>query len=356
MVTLVNEDIQNLTDEEAIERIKAHKKELGKDLLILAHNYQRYEITELADFTGDSLAMAQKGKENKDAKHIVFCGVHFMAQTSRVLASENQKVYLPNHLAGCPLSDFAEIDQAETAWEEVSKIVGEENIVPVAYINSTVLIKALCGKYGGTTVTSSNCDKVFTHYFNQGKKIFFMPDQHLAHNTALKLGVPREKLNIFDPYQENGGLSVEKIKDSTVLLWKGFCHVHTHFTPKMVQDMRQRYPEASIVVHPECPEPVVREADYAGSTKFINDFVAQAEPGATIIIGTEINHVRNTAIRNPDKKIIELDRSLCPNMFKINLKNLLFTLDHLGNVNEVFVKDEVKKDSIAALEKMFSIC
>jgi len=355
MVTLVDEEIQNLTDEAVIERIKEHKARLGKELLILAHNYQRYEITELADYMGDSLAMAQRGKENKEAKHIVFCGVHFMAQTSRVLAGPHQHVYLPNHLAGCPLSDFADIDQAETAWEEIIEIIGEENIVPVAYINSTVLIKAICGKYGGTTVTSGNAEKVFKHYFDQGKRILFLPDEHLGHNTSLKLGVSREEMHVYDPNQKNGGLTREQIAGAQVLLWKGYCHVHTRFTPEMIQQMKQRYPDAIVIAHPECPEPVVRAADYAGSTHFINDFVQKAEKGTTIIIATEINHVRNVAIRNPHVNIIELERSLCPNMFKINLKNLLFTLENLGNVNEVFVKDDVKHDSLLALEKMFSI-
>ncbi len=355
MITLINEEIQNLADAEVIQRIRAHKERLGKELLILAHNYQRYDIVALSDYYSDSLDLARKGKEAVEAKSIIFCGVHFMAQTSRILAGRDQRVFLPNHLAGCPLSDFAEIDQAETAWEEVTKLIGSENIIPIAYVNSTVLIKAVCGRNGGTICTSANADKIFTHYLKQGKRILFMPDEHLGHNTALKLGIPRDEIVLYDPSKENGGLTQEQIKKARIILWKGYCHVHTAFTPELIQSMRERYPDAVVIVHPECPEPAVRAADLVGSTKFMSEYVQKAEAGKTIIIGTEVNHVRNLALMNPHLRILELSRSLCPNMFKINLKNLLYTLDNLGEVNEVFVKEDVKQDALAAVERMFKI-
>jgi len=355
MITLINEEIQNLTDQECIDRIRAHKERLGNELLILAHNYQRYDIVALSDYYSDSLDLARRGKEAVEAKSIIFCGVHFMAQTTRVLAASHQRVFLPNHLAGCPLSDFAEIDQAETAWEEVTRVVGVENLVPIAYVNSTVLIKAVCGRNGGTICTSANAKKVFTHYLNQNKRILFMPDEHLGHNTAVQLGIPHDQIALYDPSKENGGLTNDQINRARVILWKGFCHVHTHFTPELIRGMRERYPDAVVIVHPECPEPTVKAADLVGSTKFMSEYVKTAEAGKTIVIGTEVNHVRNLAIQNPHLRIIELSRSLCPNMFKINLKNLLYTLDNLGEVNEVFVKEDIRQDALKAVEKMFEI-
>ncbi|MBI4398584.1 MAG: quinolinate synthase NadA [Candidatus Omnitrophica bacterium] len=355
MITLINEEIQNLSDQECIARIRAHKERLGRELLILAHNYQRYDIVQLADYYSDSLDLARRGREAHEAKYIVFCGVHFMAQTSRVLAAPHQRVFLPNHLAGCPLSDFAEIDQAETAWEEVTQYTGADNVVPVAYVNSTVLIKAVCGRNGGTICTSANADKVFTHYLSQGKRILFMPDEHLGNNTAVKLGIPRDEIALYDPAKENGGLAPEAIRRARVILWKGHCHVHTNFTPALVDAMRQRYPDAVVLVHPECPEATVRAADLVGSTKFMSAYVEKAEAGKTIIIGTEVNHVRNLALMNPHLRILELSRSLCPNMFKINLRNLLYTLDNLGEVNEVFVKEDVRQDALKAVNRMFEI-
>lgn len=355
MVTLINEEIQKLSDSECIARIREHKARLGKELLILAHNYQRYDIVALSDYYSDSLDLAKRGKEAVEAKNIIFCGVHFMAQTSRVLASSDQRVFLPNHLAGCPLSDFAEIDQAETAWDEVTRIVGEDNIVPVAYVNSTVLIKAVCGRHDGTICTSANAKKVFTHYLKQNKRILFMPDEHLGHNTAVQLGIPRDEIVLYDPSKINGGLTEDQIKKGRIFLWKGHCHVHTAFTPELIHSMRERYPDAVVIVHPECPEPTVRAADLVGSTKFMAEYVKTAETGKTIVIGTEVNHVRNLAIQNPHLRILELSRSLCPNMFKINLKNLLYTLDNLGEVNEIFVKEDIKADALKAVERMFEI-
>lgn len=355
MLTLVNEEIQNLTDQEVIDRIRAHKRRLGKELLILAHNYQRYEIVQLADYYSDSLDLARKGRENKEARNIVFCGVHFMAQTARVLAGPDQRVFLPNHLAGCPLSDFAEIDQAETAWEEVSRIVSSEALVPIAYVNSTVLIKAICGRNGGTICTSANAKKVFAHFLAQGKRILFMPDEHLGRNTAVSLGISRNEIVLYDPSKENGGLTSGEIGEARIFLWKGHCHVHTHFTSELIELMRSRYPDAVVIVHPECPEPTVKAADLVGSTKFMSEYIKKAEPGRTIIIGTEVNHVRNLALANPHLRILELSRSLCPNMFKINLKNLLHTLDNLGEVNEVFVREDIRRDALQAVERMFEI-
>ena len=244
---------RHLSDDELTERIRAHKERLKDQMVLFVHNYQRAEIVALADYVGDSLELARIGSQKKDVPNIVFCGVHFMAETARILAAPNQHVFLPNLSAGCPMADLADIDEAEAAWNAIESIA-PGRYLPVTYVNSTAELKALCGRAGGLTVTSGNADKVLRWVRDQGKKIFFLPDEHLGRNTAKSLGIARDRMILWDPTCDQfGGNDQSEIETAEVILWKGYCHVHTNFTPEMVIAAREEHPEAIIMVHPECP-------------------------------------------------------------------------------------------------------
>lgn len=340
---------------EILKRIREKKAALGKDLLILTHHYQRKEIVDLGDFRGDSFELAKKGAADRDARHIVFCGVHFMAESAAVLCRSHQTVQIPDREAGCPMADMADTATVEEAWREISAIVGEGAVIPVAYMNTNADIKAFCGKRGGIICTSANCGSAFRWAHERAEKILFVPDQHLGRNTANRMGIAREEIIVWNPGEPLGGNSEDAIRKARLILWNGYCIVHARFTAEHVREMRKSVPEARIVVHPECPEEIVSLVDACGSTGFIVKYVKEAPPGATIAIGTEINLVHRLSLEYPDKKVLDLHRSLCANMFKINPGNLLRTLENLGTVNLVTVPEAIRNDARLALDRMLEL-
>jgi quinolinate synthase len=345
----------NLSDEKRIiEKIRDIKERLGDKLLILAHHYQRKEIVDLGDFRGDSLELSQKAAADHTAKFIVFCGVHFMAESAEILSRPDQIVQIPDVEAGCWMADMANIHVVERAWEELSHICKSDTVIPLVYMNSDAELKAFCGRKGGAVCTSSNARAAFHWALSRGDKIFFFPDQHLGRNTASRMGISREQMIVWDPEESLGGNTPDTIKKAKVVLWDGYCLVHTRFEVHHVLEMRARFPQAKIVVHPECTEEVVALANAVGSTGFIVKYVEKAPPNRTIIIGTEVNLVHRLALENPDKNIKELHRSLCPNMFRINLRNLLWTLENIGEVNVVTVPAETITDARKALDRMLA--
>jgi quinolinate synthase len=344
-----------MSEEEQIQAIREIKERRGDELVILGHHYQRESIVGVADYRGDSFWLSQKAAANQTARYIVFCGVHFMAESARVLAAPHQRVFLPNLNAGCPMADMADIDEVELAWERIASVLGEDRVVPVTYMNSSAAIKAFCGERGGVVCTSSNAARVFRWVFDRGKRLLFLPDEHLGRNTANAMGIPREEQALWDRKRPDGGLDEGALRKARVILWKGFCHVHTHFRPEHVRRARERYPDVKVVVHPECPEEVVALADAAGSTSFIVRYVEDAPPGSTVAVGTEINLVSRLAHENPDKTVVPLSRSLCHNMYKITPGALLYTLENLGEVGEVHVPEGIARWARVALERMLEL-
>ena len=337
------------------QRIRDRKTALGSRLVILGHHYQRQEIIDFADFRGDSLGLSRLASEQHDCEYIVFCGVRFMAESAEILRRDHQKVQHPDPKAGCPLADMADIPSVRLAWDLVSEAAEGRKVIPVTYMNSGSDLKAFCGRREGAVCTSSNAGAAFRWARKQGDKIFFFPDENLGRNTARQLGIPREELVLWDPEVSPQDPEIAgKVRKASLILWKGHCHVHTDFRPDHIQRIRNEDPEARIVVHPECSEEVVSAADAAGSTEFICRYVEQAPAGATLYIGTEINLVSRLAAEHPEKRVYEVFRSLCPNMFRIDLPKLLWTLDGIGDVNRVCVDSETKEHAKLALEKMLA--
>jgi len=283
--------------------------------------------------------------------------VRFMAESAEILRQDQQKVQHPDPEAGCPMADMADIEEVEAAWRALAEVAGADRIVPVTYMNSSAELKAFCGRHGGVVCTSSNAPLAFRWALRRGERIFFFPDEHLGRNTAREVGFPEREIALWDPARPSDleGGTRERFRHARLILWKGYCHVHTHFSPEHVARARQAFPGARVIVHPECPQEVVLAADAAGSTDAICRYVGQAASGATIFIGTEINLVGRLAHEHPDKKIYELSRSLCPNMFRIDLAKLLWTLDGLGSVNLVRLDPEVKSQARVALERMLEL-
>lgn len=342
-------------DKEITEQILAIKESLGDKLLILTHHYQRKEIVDLGNHRGDSFGLSQKAAADKAARFIVFCGVHFMAESAAILCQPHQTVQIPDLEAGCWMADMAHIYIVEKAWRELSSVAGEGSVMPVVYMNSDADIKAFCGHRGGAVCTSSNAPVAFEWALGEREKVLFFPDQHLGRNTGNQMGIPPEEMIVWKPEKPLGGNTPNSIKKAKVILWEGYCLVHTRFRVEHVLKMRQRFPEAKIVVHPECTQEVVALADAVGSTGFIVKYVENAPPQTTIIVGTEVNLVNRLALENPDKNVLELHHSLCPNMFKINLENLSWTLENLGAVNVVEVPESVKQDARVALDRMLAL-
>jgi len=341
----------NLSEIELNKKIESIKKDLGKQLVILGHHYQKEEVIVHTDVMGDSLELCQKAAVQTHAKYIVFCGVHFMAESADILTAENQIVQLPDMAAGCPLADFANIDQVEEAWKVLDDVIGVDQITPVTYINSTAKLKAFCGRNRGSVCTSSNAEIILNWAFNQSEKVFFFPDQHLGRNTALKMNIPQEDIvlwneKIFD--------DIERLKKARVILWDGHCHVHTFFTVDHVASIRRQYPGVHVIVHPECDSTVVQASDDNGSTGYLIRYVENAPEGSTIAIGTELNLVNRLANTHKDKTVIPLSKSYCDTMNKINLGNLLYTLDNIGAYNIIKVAEETKRDAKIALDRMLS--
>ncbi len=340
---------------EIIDKIIKIKQELGNELVILTHHYQRKDIVDLGDHRGDSFALAQRAARDDNAKYIVFCGVHFMAESAAILANENQTVQIPDMNAGCWMADMADAILVERAWNEAVSVVGEDILTPLSYMNSDAHIKAHCGRHQGAVCTSSNAPNAFEWAFKRREKIFFFPDEHLGRNTAMGMNIPEDEILVWDPEKPLGGNTKEAVEKAKVLLWKGYCLVHTRFTTAQIQNMRDNFPGARIVVHPECTHEVVSLADACGSTSFIVRYVTDAPAKSTIVIGTEINLIKRLAAEHPDKNILPLHDSFCPNMYKINLKNLLHTLENIGEANIVTVDDEIKKDAFIALSNMLNL-
>ncbi|MFD3449519.1 quinolinate synthase NadA [Microbacteriaceae bacterium 4G12] len=345
---------ENLSPEEMKERIRAIKEKFGDQLFIPGHHYQKDEVIEFADATGDSLQLAQAAAKT-NATYIVFCGVHFMAETADILTSRVQKVILPDMRAGCSMADMADIEQTERSWHKLTELFGE-TILPLTYVNSTAAIKAFCGRNNGATVTSSNAKEMVAWAFTEKERILFLPDQHLGRNTAYELGVPLEKMAVWDPHTDS--LQYEgNVDDIRVILWKGHCSVHENFTVQNIENVRKQYPQMNIIVHPECSREVVAASDYAGSTKYIIETIENAPAGSAWAIGTEMNLVKRIIAQHPDKHIISLNPFMCPclTMNRIDLPHLLWALESLENGEErniICVDEHISKEAKLALERM----
>ena len=341
------------------ERIAAAKAKLGKDLVILGHHYQRDEVVKFADFRGDSLKLSQQAAE-ADAKFVVFCGVHFMAESADILRRGNQVVVLPDLSAGCSMADMADIGQVEACWNELSGVTDTGKIIPVTYMNSTAAIKSFTGENGGAVCTSSNAAAVMKWAFARGEKVLFLPDEHLGRNTGYRMGIPLEQMIVWDPYEELGGNTAEAIAKAKVILWKGYCSVHQRFTPEHVQRVRRDHPGIRVIVHPECRFEVAQAADEIGSTEGIIRVVKAAAPGTQWAVGTEIHMVNRLNKELPDRKVMSLDSSVCvcTTMFRITPVHLLWALENLGAgkiVNQISVDERTRKFARTALDRMLSL-
>ncbi|MCH7736207.1 MAG: quinolinate synthase NadA [Chloroflexi bacterium] len=348
------------TVEELDHRIGDARGKLGSSVTILGHHYQREEVIKYADFQGDSFLLSREAANRPDADYIIFCGVHFMAETACILAAPHQKVILPNITAGCSMADMAPMEDVEDAWADLEDVLGPGGIVPVTYMNSIAGIKALCGRNGGVVCTSSNAKAALEWAFDQGERILFLPDQHLGRNTALDLGVPLDEMVVWNPFRRLGGNTPEQLRGAKMVLWQGHCAVHTRFTTGQIDAARALHPDINIVVHPECPMETVQAADMVGSTEFIRKVVNSAPPGSKWAIGTEVSLVNRLAINNPDKTVFCLDPVTCPcsTMYRIHPAYLLWMLEGLleGKVNNVItVPEDIKRDSRIALDRMLSL-
>ena len=343
---------------ELTDRIKAARERLGSKLCILAHHYQRVEVVEQGDHIGDSYALSKLAARQKEAEVIVFCGVHFMAESADILTAEHQAVYLPNPLAGCPMADMAEMADVMAAWEYLKPFGAEEHIMPISYMNTAAGLKAFTGKYGGLICTSSNAHKALEYGFARREKVFFFPDENLGLNTGKRLGLKPDEMVIWDFSRDSGGLTAEHIKRAKLILWKGHCHVHTNFTVEHVQEMRERYPGIKIIVHPECKPEIVDLADGSGSTKYIVEYCEKAPAGSTIAIGTEINLINRMALYHPDKTIVQLSGQTCPvcaNMYRTTLNDLAYCLENHMDLKPIHVGEPDRGDALLALERMLEI-
>jgi quinolinate synthase len=348
-----------LSDAEMDARIAAARATLGNRLVILGHHYQRDEVIKFADYTGDSFRLARQVASRPEADYIVFCGVHFMAESADVLAAAHQQVILPDLAAGCSMSDMAAPDELETCWEELTQM-GIEGVIPVTYINSAASIKAFTGERGGTVCTSSNAAATFRWAFARGEKILFLPDEHLSRNTAYKMGIPLDEMVVWDPNEIFGGLDPDQVKRARMILWKGHCSVHTRFSVQQIEAVRRQHPGIRVIVHPEVPWEVVQAADDSGSTEYILKTVTSSAPGSVWAIGTEVHLVNRLANQlAPERTIISLDRfgCLCSTMFRVSPNHLLWILEELaeGRVhNRIVVPDEQKQWTRVALDRMLS--
>jgi quinolinate synthase len=349
-----------LSDEEMAQRITAAKARLGRRLVILGHHYQRDEVIRFADYTGDSFKLARHVGKHPDADYIVFCGVHFMAESADVLSAPHQQVILPDLAAGCSMADMADPDQLELCWSDLQQM-GITSVVPVTYINSAASIKSFVGARGGVVCTSSNAAATLKWAWARGEKILFLPDQHLGRNTAYKMGVPLDEMVVWDPNEIWGGGDPDAVKRARMILWKGHCSVHTRFTVRQIDNLRAQHPGIRIIVHPEVPLEVVQAADDSGSTEYIIKTVTESPAGSVWGVGTEIHLVNRLAQQvAPERTVLSLDQfgCLCSTMFRVSPNHLLWTLEGLvdGTVhNRIVVPDHQKHWTKAALDRMLSI-
>lgn len=354
---MIPEKYREMSREDLEQKVIEIKAKYGSRLFLPCHHYQKDEVVKFADATGDSLKLAQLSEANTEAEFIVFCGVHFMAETADILTSKNQKVFLPDMRAGCSMADMADMQQTERAWEKLQEMLGD-TILPLTYVNSTAAIKAFVGDKGGATVTSSNAETMLNWAFDQKERILFLPDQHLGRNTAVNLGISLDEMAVWDPHTDTleykGDLSALK-----VILWKGHCSVHENFTVENIADVRKQYPEMNIIVHPECQREVVALSDYAGSTSYIINAIENAAPGTSWAIGTEMNLVKRIIQDHPDKNIISLNPHMCPclTMNRIDLPHLAWCLDMLeseSDHNRIIVSEDIAGSAKLALDRMLA--
>jgi quinolinate synthase len=356
-------DLPPASDPDLVARAAAAKQALGERLFVLGHHYQRDEVIQFADVTGDSFKLARDAAARPEAEYIVFCGVHFMAESADILTSPHQKVVLPDLAAGCSMADMARLAQVEDAWDALADAGLADSVVPVTYMNSSADIKAFCGRHGGTVCTSSNAEVALEWAFDQkpDAKVLFLPDQHLGRNTAvLQMGMALEDCVVWDPRRPDGGLTPEQLRDARMILWKGHCSVHGRFRADVVDELRAEIPDVRILVHPECTHDVVLKADLVGSTEFIIKTVEAAPAGTTWAIGTELNLVKRLATQHPDKRITFLDRTVCycSTMNRIDLPHLVWALESLvagHEVNVIRVDPETEHFAQVALQRMLDL-
>ncbi len=354
-------DLPAASDPSLVARARAAKAALGDRVFVLGHHYQRDEVIEFADVTGDSFRLAQQAAARPEAEFIVFCGVHFMAESADILTGPDQAVLLPDLAAGCSMADMATFEQVERCWEDLTAAGVAESTVPVSYMNCSAAIKGFTGRHGGTICTSSNAERALRWALERGTKVLFIPDQHLGRNTAVReLGLTLEDCVVYDPHKPGGGLTAEQLQAATMILWKGHCSVHGRFSVDSVRDVRERVPGVQVLVHPECRHEVVQAADLVGSTEFIIKTLEAAPAGSAWAIGTELNLVRRLATAHPDKTVVFLDKTVCfcSTMNRIDLPHLVWTLESLveGRVpNRITVEPETARHAKAALDQMLAL-
>ncbi|MFJ4712189.1 quinolinate synthase NadA [Streptomyces sp. NPDC088785] len=356
-------DLPSPSDPDLVERARAAKERLGDKVFVLGHHYQRDEVIQFADVTGDSFKLARDAAARPEAEYIVFCGVHFMAESADILTGDDQKVVLPDLAAGCSMADMATAEQVAECWDVLTEAGIAGSVVPVSYMNSSADIKAFTGRHGGTICTSSNAERALNWAFEQGDKVLFLPDQHLGRNTAVRdLGMSLDDCVVYNPHRPNGGLTAEQLRAAKMILWRGHCSVHGRFSLESVADVRARIPGVNVLVHPECRHEVVAAADQVGSTEYIIKALEAAPAGSKWAIGTELNLVRRLANRfAPEgKEIVFLDKTVCfcSTMNRIDLPHLVWTLESLADgrlVNRIEVDPETERFAKLALERMLAL-
>ena len=354
-------ELPEASDPTLVERAKVARAALGDRALVLGHHYQRDEVIDFADITGDSFKLAQSAAAQSSAEYIIFCGVHFMAESADILTSSKQKVILPDLAAGCSMADMATANQVEKCWQELTEVGVADRTIPVTYMNSSAAIKSFTGEHGGPICTSSNAQKTMEWAFTQGEKILFLPDQHLGRNTAVQsLGLSLDDCVLWNPWKPMGGLTREAIQAAKVILWRGHCSVHGKFTKQSIDEVRLRVPGIQVLVHPECQHEVIKNADVVGSTEQIIRTVNASPAGSKWAIGTELNLVSRLAKNNPDKQVIFLDKDVCycSTMNRIDLPHLVWAMESLVSghvVNQISVDPRVAKFSRIALEQMLAL-
>ncbi len=359
--TLCPGDLPAPSDPTLVERARAAKAALGDRAFILGHHYQRDEVIQFADVTGDSFKLSQQAAARPDAEFVVFCGVHFMAESADILTAPSQKVILPDLAAGCSMADMATYEQVEQAWEALEDAGVADEVVPVSYMNSSADIKAFTGRHGGTICTSSNAKRALDWAFDRGSKVLFMPDQHLGRNTAvLQMGMSLDDCVLYDPHKPGGGLTPEQLRAAKMILWRGHCSVHGRFSLDSVTEVRKRIPGVTVLVHPECRHEVVTNADLVGSTEYIINVIEAAPAGSAFAVGTELNLVSRLAKAHPDKTIVFLDRTVCfcSTMNRIDLPHLVWALESLVEgrvVNQITVDSTTAREARAALDQMLAL-
>ncbi|MDR7278286.1 quinolinate synthase NadA [Catenuloplanes atrovinosus] len=354
-------DLPSPSDPDLVARAMAAKLALGDRVFVLGHHYQRDEVIQFADVTGDSFKLAREAAARPDAEFIVFCGVHFMAESADILTTDAQKVILPDLAAGCSMADMAVLSQVETAWDLFEDLGIAADVVPVTYMNSSADIKGFVGRNKGVVCTSSNAKRALDWAFEQGSKVFFLPDQHLGRNTAvLEMGYSLDDCVLYDPHKPHGGLTPEQLRNAKMILWRGHCSVHGRFTLSCVEEIRERVPGVNVLVHPECRHEVVTAADHVGSTEFIIKTIEAAPAGSAWAVGTELNLVRRLANAHPDKQIMFLDRTVCycSTMNRIDLPHLVWALEELvagRTPNQITVDPDTSAYARSALDQMLAL-